>query len=147
MEENKDIRKPKETQLPWNLLDEEIREDNRSVVEHNFIKLRTIGLLTSPEHCDDPYRDDVDFSFLKDDKLVEQLAEMEHRRWMANKFYYAWDLNPVRKDSKKRHNSLIDYEELDNGTKDYDIQQIMELPEVWEVGKRSGNDILTIECK
>jgi len=134
--EKKEIPQPKATLLPWHLLDEETRDDNRSVVEHNFIKLRTVGQLTEPAHYRDPETSVVDFSFLNDDKVVEQLAEMEHRRWIANKYYYAWNYNPARNDSAKEHDNLIDFYKLDAGTRDYDIKQIGELKEVWGLGSK-----------
>jgi len=129
--ENQEIPFPKATLLPWHLLDEEIRDDNRSVVEHNFIKLRTVGQLTDPEFFLNPENAIVDFGFLSNDPIVEQLAEMEHRRWMANKYFHAWEYNPVRNDSKKHHNDLLDFEDLDQNTQNYDISQVKELKEVW----------------
>jgi len=131
--EKQEVPEPKSTLQPWHLLDEEIRDDNRSVVEHNFIKLRTVGQLTDPELYLNPENSKVDFGFLNNDAIVLQLAEMEHRRWMANKYFNAWEYNSVRNDPKKQHNDLIDFENLDQDTKDYDIKQVKELKDVWEL--------------
>lgn len=137
--EQKEIPSPKATLLPWHLLDEEIRDDNRSVVEHNIIKLRSMGQLTDYMDFMNSENATVDFSFLKDDAKVLQLAEMEHRRWMANKYINAWEYNHDREDEKKLHNDLIDFQNLDNSTKDYDIKQVKELQEVWELKCKTGN--------
>lgn len=126
---NKEIPKPKPTLLPWHQLDEETRDDNRSVIEHNLIKLRTAGQLGDHGRFLNPPATPVDFSFLKDRQFVEQLAEMEHRRWMANKYYYAWEYDEVRNDAGRKHNNLVDYNDLEEGTKAYDIQQVYELEE------------------
>jgi hypothetical protein len=139
----KKIPELKATLAPWHLLDEEIRDDNRSVVEHNVIKLRTFGQLNNPDDFEHPENAKVDFGFLFSDEkkgeykedIVEKLAEMEHRRWMATKFFYGWEYNEKRQDDKKIHDSLIPFDDtkLDKGTKAYDIEQIKELKEVWEV--------------
>jgi hypothetical protein len=131
--QQQDIQAPKLTLLPWHLLNEETRDDNRSVIEHNFIKIRSMGQPADPDHYIQPEKIKVDFSFLKDKQKVEQLAEMEHRRWMATKYYYDWDYNPNREDEQKLHNNLIGFDQLNEGTQEYDIKQIEELEEVWNL--------------
>jgi hypothetical protein len=42
-------------------------------------------------------------------------------------------VNPVRNDPRKQHNDLIDFEDLDQNTKNYDINQVKEQKEVWEL--------------
>lgn len=123
----------KKTMNTWHLLDDETRDDNRSVVEHNFVKIRAMGQLNQWQDCEQIENADVDFSFLKDKEKVKQLAEMEHRRWMATKYYYGWEYNENRKDECKHHNNLLDFEKLDDTTKKYDYDQISELKEVWEL--------------
>jgi hypothetical protein len=133
IKDKQEIALPKSTLLPWHLLDEEIRDDNRSVVEHNLIKLRSVGQITDPALYLNPEVSLVDFSFLSDDVIVSQLAGMEHRRWMANKYFNAWEYCAVRNDPKKHHNDLKEFDELDQDTKEYDIKQVKELKEVWEL--------------
>ncbi len=123
----------KKTMNTWHLLDDETRDDNRSVVEHNFVKIRAMGQLNQWQDCEQIENGDVDFSFLKDEEKVWKLAEMEHRRWMATKYYYGWEYNEERRTELKQHNSLLEFEKLDHGTKKYDYDQIKELKEVWEV--------------
>ncbi len=123
---------PKKTMKTWHLLDDETRDDNRSVVEHNFVKIRAMGQLNKWNTCEDIENAKVDFSFQKDEAKVWQLAEMEHRRWMATKFYYGWEYNVDRKDELKRHNNLLAFEKLDDRTKNIDYNQIKDdLQEVW----------------
>lgn len=130
----------KDTMLPWHLLDEEIRDDNRSVVEHNFIKFRAMKQFTDPKYFLSPWEAEIDLGFLDDQQNVLQLAEMEHRRWMATKYYYAWRYNTKRVDPKKVHDNLIDFNKLDTDTKDYDIKQIGELRQIWELIKKIGKN-------
>ncbi len=89
--------------LPWHLLDEEVREDNRSVVDHINIKLRSVFTEKDLDFFVDPGTVKIDFGFIEDDSKVEQLAEMEHRRWMANKFLCGWIYDEQRDDSQKRN--------------------------------------------
>jgi len=131
--EKQQIPEPKATMVPWQHLDEEIRDDNRSVIEHSLIKIRTVGQLTNPIHYQNPDNTLVDFSFLKNGSLVIQLAEMEHRRWMANKYLYAWEFNKDRNELKKEHNKMVDFDELDDSTQDYDIKQVEDLEEIWKL--------------
>lgn len=130
----------KETMLPWHLLDEEIRDDNRSVVEHCFIKFRAMNQFTDPRYFLNPWEAAVDFGFLNDQQNVLQLAEKEHRRWMATKYYYAWSYNRKRNEPKKEHKNLVNFNKLDEGTKKYDIDQILELKEIWELIKKQNPD-------
>ena len=131
--EKKDIPEPKPTMLPWHLLDEETRDDNRSVVEFINVKLRTVKQLPDKATYANPKNANIDFSFLDDKEKVEQLAEMEHRRWMANKYLYDWNYGKVRNTFMKEHESILPFEQLDEGTKDYDRQQIMDIREIIEL--------------
>ena len=123
---------PKPTMVPWQYLDEEIRDDNRSVIEHSFIKIRATGqvgdFLTYLNQQNRP-----DFSFLNNPDLVAPLAEMEHRRWMAAKYLYGWRFDEVRDDKRLRHNNLVDFDDLDEGTRDYDTNQVKELEIIWNL--------------
>jgi hypothetical protein len=131
--ENKDMPEPKPTMLPWHLLDEETRDDNRSVVEFINVKLRTVKQFPDKATYANPKKANIDFSFLDDKEKVEQLAEMEHRRWMANKYLYDWNYGKVRNTFMKEHESILPFELLDEGTKDYDRQQIMDIREIIEL--------------
>ncbi len=130
----------KETMLPWHLLDEEIRDDNRSVVEHSLIKFRAMNQFIDPGCFLNPWEAEINFGFLDDPQKVLQLAETEHRRWMATKYYYAWKHNTTRDDTKKEHDNLIGFNKLGKGDQGYDIDQILELREIWELIKKQNPD-------
>ncbi|MBG0860292.1 MAG: NAD-binding protein [Bacteroidales bacterium] len=126
----KEIPEPKPTLAPWHLLDEEYREDNRSVVDHINIKLRSVFTSDGLPFFVDPASIKLNFEFLKNASIIDHLADMEHRRWMANKFLCGWVFDEQRNDSEKKHNCLKDFYELDETTKDYDRQQVKEMPEI-----------------
>jgi hypothetical protein len=138
LKNNQEILKPKETLVPWHLLPEEIRDDNRSAVEHNLIKVRATGQFSTDEDFDNPNYNKVDLSFIKsieqvvnENDIMWKLAEMEHRRWMATKYYYGWTIGKERNAEKKIRPDLIDFDFLDDGTKAYDFNQIREMSDVW----------------
>jgi len=124
---------PKPTMVPWHLLDEETRDDNRSAVEHANVKLRSMGQLTDPAMYDTPEKASINYTFLLNQATVEQLAEMEHRRWMATKYLYGWDPGPKRDLFLREHESLVDFILLDPDTKKYDIDQISRIREIVEL--------------
>lgn len=130
---NKDIPEPKSTLLPWDLLSEEIRDDNRSVVEHINVKLRSMGQLTDPAMYDTPEKASINYSFLLNTTTVEQLSEMEHRRWMATKYLYGWNPGPKRDLFLREHESLVDFSLLDTATQLYDIDQIRQIKDIVEL--------------
>jgi len=132
-DDSKLIEEPKPTMLPWHMVNEETRDNNRSVVEHNVIKVRATNQAEGIDLFDDLYGAKVDFSFLKDQGMVELLADMEHRRWMATKYYYGWIYKYIRDDKKKEHNNLLDFNQLDLKTQKIDFDQIKELEEVWRL--------------
>ena len=110
------IPSPKPTLAPWHLVSDEIREDNRSVVDHINVKLRSVNQLNDTEYYDHPRDGGIKFEFLdedNEDNKINDLAEIEHRRWMANRFLCGWIYDEQRDDSQKKHDCLIDFDRLD----------------------------------
>ena len=121
---------PKRTLVPWSWLDEDTRDDNRSVVAHMNVKLRAIGQQKNLPFFTQSDTTKIDYSFLSNKETVDILAQMEHRRWMANKILCGWEYSPIRNDYQKEHNNLVSYEQLDIETQEYDVKQILEMPEI-----------------
>jgi len=124
---------PKPTLEPWIFLPGEIRDDNRSVVDHINIKLRSLGQLTDPRHYCNPKESNINYSFLDDPEKVIQLAEMEHRRWMANKYLFGWQYGEKRDLKEKKHENLTGFEKLDEVVRNIDIRQIRDLKDIIEL--------------
>jgi len=134
LSDNKEIPKPKPTLAPWHLLDEEVREDNRSVVDHINIKLRSVFTEKELDFFVDPGTVKIDFGFTEDDFKVDQLAEMEHRRWMANRFICGWIPGEPRNDQEKKHDCLIGFDSLSYSMQQYDRQQVQEMEATIKLG-------------
>jgi hypothetical protein len=95
---------------PWSILKEEFKAANRRTIDHDLVKK----------------------SFLKTDsseKMIDALAESEHRSWMADRVLAGWRRGPVRDDSKKLHPSIVPYQELNQSEQGKDIEIIQRLSE------------------
>jgi len=61
---------------------------------------------------------------------VNQMAEMEHVRWMNEKINDGWKYGPVRNDEKKIHPSLIPWDELPENDKEINRNFVRKLPHI-----------------
>lgn len=113
-------RKVKATFKPWAELTEQQKDASRSQAEHIPVKLRAAGL--SVESAPDSWP-----AVIADSALVEQLAEMEHNRWCADKWLDNWSYAADRSDERKEHPDLVPYEQLSEAVKQYDRDTILKL--------------------
>ncbi len=104
--------------LPWEALTEEMRESNRRLMIHLPAKLASAGVDLShrigaglPEggfHIPDLRQKPV---------LLEQLAALEHERWMAERRLSGWQHGPERDNLRRRHPDLVPYDQLPEASK------------------------------
>ncbi|MCL2115545.1 MAG: RyR domain-containing protein [Methanobrevibacter sp.] len=64
------------------------------------------------------------------DNDVEYLAEIEHADWMEMKLNQGYKYGPVRNEDKKISPYLVPWDKVDEGTKDYDRDIIINIPEI-----------------
>lgn len=115
--------------VPWERLDEAVREDNRRFADDLQEKLRLIDAMLVPQPL--PPAAEPEFTFTSAE--LEMLAEHEHRRWMDSKQRDGWRYGPVRDNDKKIHDQLKPYAELDVVNKDKDRDAVRELPHMLEL--------------
>lgn len=60
-----------------------------------------------------------------DESLIEELCELEHIRWCRLHYLDHWTYSPKRDDSKKQHHYLVDFNVLDEQTKEKDRAVVM----------------------
>lgn len=105
--------------VAWEELDEAMKDANRWPADHLSIKLRTIGF------------DGSDMTALelasKQPKILADLSEIEHRRWMAERFMDGWRYGPQRDNSRKIHHLLIPYDQLSDEEKQKDKDMILNI--------------------
>lgn len=110
----------KPTFKPWRDYSEEQKDANRLQADHIPVKIRAAGI--DPRSASDPA---VWQSLSKE--LLERLAIMEHARWCADKWMAGWSYAAKRNDTRKQHNNLVPYDQLDEPTKQYDRDTVLKL--------------------
>lgn len=109
----------KPTYKTWDNLSEEQKRANRSQADHAPVKIRAAGL----DPSDLSFEEWACWCSCHPDEL-EQLARVEHQRWAANLWIEGWAHDIQRDDSRKLHNNLVPYDDLDQPTKDYDVDAV-----------------------
>lgn len=107
--------------LPWERLTEEMRESNRRLIIHLPAKLASAGV-----DLDDwlrtgglsPTRPVPDLR--ANPALLEELAALEHLRWMAERRLSGWQMGPVRDDLRRAHPDLVDWAQLPEASRRFD---------------------------
>ena len=108
----------KDTYRAWKDLTEEQKDANRLAADHISVKFRAVCL----DHPDlgpslSKAWDDLDA------QQLEMLSRMEHERWAAPLWMAGWTAGE-RNDELKIHPNLVPYDELDEGTRKYDLEQV-----------------------
>jgi len=105
--------------VPWENLPEGIKDSNRGQADHLPVKLRVIGLT-----LEDALNAADTWQFTAEQ--IRVLAEMEHRRWMADKRLDGWQPTAGKKDSKRKLSPLlVDFDDLPEAEKHKDEQAVV----------------------
>jgi hypothetical protein len=114
----------KRSSYPWDLLDDDLVESNRQAADHILVKLRAVGCHTTARGNEDDLNELVDHF---EGAEIELLANMEHRRWRAERFLAGWTLGP--KDVEKRLSPyLVEWDALPADIQDYNRESVREIP-------------------
>lgn len=105
----------KDSCLEWNRLRQIYRKSNRMATDHINIKLRAIGCSLRKREEDEGFLR-VNF----ESREVTTLSQMEHARWMAEKFSFGWEHGNQRMDDFKVHDNLIPWDGLSKEVKETD---------------------------
>jgi hypothetical protein len=113
---------------PWILLPEDLKDDNRNVADHHFVKVHDCGCrIVKAADAPAPFRFEPD--------ELESLAEVEHRRWLAIRELNGWRYGAERNDAAKVHPDMVPYADMAESRKDLDRAVVRTLPDVLgEVG-------------
>jgi hypothetical protein len=99
---------------PWEGLAGSYRDASRHQADHLWAKLAATDGRAIP--LDEARGQTHAFAPLE----VERLAEVEHRRWAADRYLAGWTYAPVRDNSRRHHPQLIPYANLSEPMKDLD---------------------------
>jgi hypothetical protein len=106
----------------WEALPETFREANRSAAAHAPVLLAALG--RAPEG---PGGDAL-AGLSEEDWL--RLAQIEHRRWCADRIDRGWQSGPVRDDAERIHPCLVDWEALPDVDRHKDMGAVRTLLEI-----------------
>jgi hypothetical protein len=67
-------------------------------------------------------------AFPPDDLMMELLAQLEHRRWMADKYLAGYSYGEIRDEDRMLHPDLIPWEKLTEADKEKDRDNIRQIP-------------------
>jgi len=108
----------------WDLLPIDFKNQNREQADHIQIKIKLAGYKYGPKGK----IKDVDTIIQIPNDMIETLAKVEHNRWEAHMILSGWIYGKIRDDENKIHTDLIPYEDLSEGTKQYDRNTIKNIP-------------------
>jgi hypothetical protein len=112
--------------LPWRSLTEEMRESNRRLILHLPAKLASAGVNVSGWLGKGAEAGAVTIPDLRNDPArLEQLAELEHKRWMAERRLSGWQHGPSRDNLRRRHPDLVPYNQLPEDSKRFDREIVL----------------------
>ena len=125
----------------WDYLEEELRVANRRLAAHMRATLDAAGFNlntwleegegTHPHNC---------FALPKGTKVIdlqnkteiENLARLQHRRWMFDRLLNGWKYAPQRDNRARLHDCLKEYDELDEATKEHDRAMVRQIASIVE---------------
>jgi len=117
----------------WDELAVSYRDASRQQADHLWAKLATTDGRAVP--LDQAQGQTFAFAPLE----VERLAEVEHRRWAADRYLAGWTYAQVRDNARRHHPQLIAYEALSEPMKDLDRFVVRLVPTLLA---RSGRAVL-----
>ncbi len=114
----------------WDKLSEDLKASNRDQAYDIPIKLLRIGCDYRPKKQGKIGGDRLR-RFTK--REIEILAEMEHERWLHERFSRGWKYGEERDDKKKIHNYLAAWNKLPENIKEYDRDAVKAIPKTLDI--------------
>lgn len=112
--------------VEWAEISEAFRESSRRQARHIGVKLACVGARAAPGELEGS-----EAAALWTDDEIERLAELEHRRFLAERWLEGWRLGP-RDDRRRLRESMVPYESLSNDEKENDRNPSREIPRFLE---------------
>lgn len=112
--------------LPWEQLTEEMHESNRRLMIHLPAKLASAGVDLSDWLGQGLPAGGVAIPDLRGDPpRLEHLAELEHRRWMAERRLSGWQHGEARDNRRRLHPDLVPWDRLPEASKRFDREIVL----------------------
>ena len=127
--------KPTAAGKRWEELGSNDREGSREAADHTWAKLRTLGYEIRPVPEGEAVAPVSEALLREIESREDELARVEHYRWMTWRLLTGWTYGSPRDNQKKHHPDLVAYEELASATQDKDKVIIRAIPELLKAGK------------
>jgi hypothetical protein len=102
----------------WDSVGETYRAANRAVADAALVKMWDFGWRVAGKRergITDP---------TLDESLFMRMAEVEHRRWNAERLLSGWRPGPTRNNAMMVHNNLVSWRQLSDGDRQKDVVQV-----------------------
>ena len=109
--------------INWSDLPEHKKQANRNAAAHIDVKLRISDCVAYSAEAAD-----AEVTFPGDEAMLESLAQLEHRRWMADKHLAGYSYGEQRDEDRMLHPDLIPWADLTEGDKQKDRDTILQIP-------------------
>ncbi len=119
-----DIQAGKTKPPAWSDLAESFKESNRGQARHIAVKLNKIDCQIVPLR--DWGATDLTFT----DDQVEELAEMEHKRWYDERDAAGWTWGEKRNDESKKNPYMVEWKKLPDDIADWDREFVRAIPDL-----------------
>ena len=110
----------------WDALNEPAKDANRAQADHIPYKLAMCGKLTGADA--QAAADSRPLSFTAQE--VERLAQVEHARWVAQRYLAGWRYGVQRDDLRRCHPSMVAWDMLPEPEKQKDRDVILRIPQL-----------------
>lgn len=122
-EKTDDDAKTHSSLVPYQQLPNDEKVQNQDLVRDIATKLAGSGYTMIPARSNEPA-----FEFPGDN--LEEMAELEHERWMRLKLEAGWQYAPQTNKAKKLHAALLPWEDLSVQDKEKDRLMVRRIPEI-----------------
>jgi voltage-gated potassium channel Kch len=112
--------------VPWAQLPEDLKDANRRFADGIGAKLKAAGCALVPAPVTNSGGGDFSFS----DAEVEELAKLEHDRWVRDKERDDWSYGPERNEADRVHPLMVPWEKLPEKEREKDRNPMRELPRI-----------------
>jgi hypothetical protein len=109
--------------IKWSELPEHKKRANRHAAAHIDVKLRLADCIAYGREAAAP-----EVEFPPDTQTLELLAQLEHRRWMADKHLAGYSYGKLRDEDRMLHPDLIPWEKLSEADREKDRDNIHQIP-------------------
>ena len=109
--------------IKWSELPEHKKRANRHAAAHIDVKLRLAGCIAYGREAAAP-----EVEFPPGTQTLEMLAQLEHRRWMADKHLAGYSYGELRDEDRMLHPDLIPWEKLSEADREKDRDNIHQIP-------------------